>query len=174
MWLSTQGMRAWAADWITLDSTERDFCEKSELITVFVLFLFFTQIMNLAPKFICTVFVAGGLLWVGFQMSPQHALLTVNELESFPISSYLFSYNPNSILRNSIHSYEKWQLALTDRGKSVNKRTDANINVDMRFSFFFYRRESKWDLFKGHSQIHISRWWPETILSKLFIPMNNF
>lgn len=54
---------------ISPDSTERNFCEKSKLITMFVLISFFTQIMNLAPRCICTIAAAEGLLWVGFQMS---------------------------------------------------------------------------------------------------------
>lgn len=96
--------------------TERNFCQKPEIKTILVLFSFFTKIINLALKFACIIFAAEGFLLDGVSDVLSAPTFDNDWATKFSHRCSLSSFNPESVLRNAMHNYEKWYPALIAEG----------------------------------------------------------
>lgn len=94
----------------------------------------FTRLWIGPPDVICTVVTAEG--WgVRCPLSTHWDRELTRKF--CPSVAHGLLFNPHSILKYSIHNDEKRHLASTDTGKNMKRRTNARINVDMRFTFWF-------------------------------------
>lgn len=80
---------------------------------MFVVFSFFTRIMNLAPKVTCIILVAEGSLSGG--VSDMFSAPTFDNERTICCS--LSSFNSNSMLRNAVHGSGNRRPALADGGR---------------------------------------------------------
>lgn len=95
---------------------------------------FFTRLWIGPPDVICTVVTAEG--WgVRCPLSTHWDRELTRKF--CPSVAHGLLFNLHSILKYSIHNDEKRHLASTDTGKNMKRRTNARINVDVRFTFCF-------------------------------------
>lgn len=130
--ISTQEMKnQWMANGITLDT--QDFLSKAQAQNYTGLIFLLYPDHQFGPQihlhYLCCWRCT--FRW-GFRYALSTHLPTSDNKQTrkFSHCCSLSSLNPNSMLRNVIHNYEKWRPALIDRGRDVNERRDAEIKVD--------------------------------------------
>lgn len=129
---STQEMKTqWMANGITLDTQELLSKAQAQNYAGFIFLLhpdhqFGPQIhLHYLCCWRCT------FRWgIRYALSTHLPTSDNKQTRKFSHCCSLSSLNPNSVLRNVIHNYEKWRPALIDRGRDANERRDAEIKVD--------------------------------------------